>query len=299
MQRFVIPINLILITAIAYLGVELFYSIAGSGIQALPDRRQSVLQQESREKNSEKPLNRYRIITDRDLFDINANEQPQTVAQELNLEDLKETDLQLRLWGTVSGSPAASYAVIEDLKKREQNLYRVDDKIQEATVKAILREKVILLVNGEDEILTMDEARKTTAAAGSPATRPRTTGREAVEDRAVAGESPARMQRISLNRSMIEDAMNDVSQLATQISITPHISEDGGPDGLALKNIKPNSIFRRMGLRNGDILTGVDGQEIQTVDDALKLYENLKSASGVQVQILRRGQERSIDYSIR
>ena len=93
--------------------------------------------------------------------------------------------------------------------------------------------------------------------------------------------------------------MNDVSQLATQISITPHISEDGGPDGLALKNIKPNSIFRRMGLRNGDILTGVDGQEIQTVDDALKLYENLKSASGVQVQILRRGQERTIDYSIR
>ena len=298
MQRFVIPINLILITAIAYLGVELFYSIAGSGIQALPDRRQSVLQQESREKNSEKPLSRYRVVTDRDLFNINATEQPQAVAQELNLEDLKETDLQLRLWGTVSGSPAASYAVIEDLKKREQNLYRVDDKIQEATVKAILREKVILLVNGEDEILTMDEARKTTSA-GSPATRPRTTGREAVEDRAVAGESPARTQRISLNRSMIEDAMNDVSQLATQISITPHISEDGGPDGLALKNIKPNSIFRRMGLRNGDILTGVDGQEIQTVDDALKLYENLKSASGVQVQILRRGQERSIDYSIR
>ena len=97
---------------------------------------------------------------------------------------------------------------------------------------------------------------------------------------------------------MIDEAMGDVSKLMTEIAIVPHM-EDGQPAGLAMSKIKPNSIFRRMGLRNGDILKGVDGQEIRSVDDALKLYENLKEASSVNVQILRMGQQYNIDYNIR
>jgi general secretion pathway protein C len=71
------------------------------------------------------------------------------------------------------------------------------------------------------------------------------------------------------------------------------------PDGLALSNIQPNSIFRRMGLRNGDVLKGVDGQEIQSVDDALRLYDNLKTADTVMVELKRRGREKSIEYRVR
>jgi general secretion pathway protein C len=71
------------------------------------------------------------------------------------------------------------------------------------------------------------------------------------------------------------------------------------PSGLALSSIKPNSIFRRMGLRNGDVITGVDGREISSVDDALRLVDNLKSASTVSVQLKRRGRQKDIEYHIR
>jgi len=54
-----------------------------------------------------------------------------------------------------------------------------------------------------------------------------------------------------------------------------------------------------MGLRNGDVITGVDGQQIETVDDALKLYENIMSTSNVEVQIKRRGREKTIQYNIK
>ena len=54
-----------------------------------------------------------------------------------------------------------------------------------------------------------------------------------------------------------------------------------------------------MGLRNGDVLKSVDGQEIRSVDDALKLYESLKSADNVSVVLQRRGTERTINYNIR
>jgi general secretion pathway protein C len=107
-----------------------------------------------------------------------------------------------------------------------------------------------------------------------------------------------RAQKVSLNRGIIDSAMQDVSKLMTEITITPHM-EEGQSSGLAISNIRPNSIFRRMGLRNGDILVGVDGQEIRSVDDAMRFYESLKSSSELKVQINRRGQERTIDYSIR
>jgi general secretion pathway protein C len=92
--------------------------------------------------------------------------------------------------------------------------------------------------------------------------------------------------------------MTDMASLMTQVQISPHM-EDGVPAGLSLSSIKPNSIFRRMGLRNGDVITGVDGAEISSVDDALKLVDNLKSSSNLSVQLKRRGREKNIEYSIR
>ena len=54
-----------------------------------------------------------------------------------------------------------------------------------------------------------------------------------------------------------------------------------------------------MGLRNGDVLKSVDGQQIRTVDDALRLYESLKSSDSVTVELQRRGTDRTINYNIR
>ena len=92
---------------------------------------------------------------------------------------------------------------------------------------------------------------------------------------------------------MIDESLQDVNKLMSEIAIRPH------EEGLSLSNIKPNSVFRRMGLRNGDILLGINGKEIRSVEDAMQLYDGLRSASEVQVQLKRRGQERSISYNIR
>ena len=82
--------------------------------------------------------------------------------------------------------------------------------------------------------------------------------------------------KISLQRSQIDAAMENVTDLMSQIKVRPHFT-DGKPDGIMLSSIQPRSIFRRMGLRSGDIITGVDGKEIESVDDALQFYENLSS----------------------
>ena len=292
-QRAIIFINLIFLTLGAYFGVGLFYQLVGSQMEPTTALQTSSAEHPLEQSPGTRPVSTYAAIMERDLFRTQKEAVTPDTQKEPNLDNLEETQLKLKLWGTVSGDPEKAYAVIEDTQKREQNLYRVGDIIQTATVKSILREKVVLSVNGKDEILAMedikqDSGRSSASAYPAGAIRPTPS----------PGSTAVRSQRVSLRRNMINDAMADVTKLMTEIAIVPHM-EDGEPAGLAMSKIKPNSIFRRMGLRNGDILKGVNGQEIRSVDDALKLYENLKEAPNVNVQILRRGQEYNIDYNIR
>lgn len=294
-QRTIIIVNLALITVIAYLGVSFLYGIIESRMDQPPKNKTVEMMPIAQATLENKPLTHYQVVTERDLFGTKTAPANQAPKNTVDIETLEETQLKLKLWGTVSGSAESAYAVIEDTQKREQNLYRVGDVIQQAELKAILREKVVLAVNGKDEILSMEKLQS--ASAGNRPIRQTSS-----DERPIQSESPAttvRAQRVALSRSMIENAMQDVSKLMTEITITPNIAEDGQQSGLALRNIKPNSIFRRMGLRNDDVLVGVNGEKIESVDDALGFYENLKTASEVQVQILRRGQERTIDYRIR
>lgn len=291
-KRLTALINLVLITMGAYFSVALFYQILSVRVTTPQSTPMAAEQASIRESSAMQTVSYYNPIIERDLFKIGKTAQAPATGPSVDLESLEKTQLNLKLWGTVSGDPEQAYAVIEDTQKREQNLYRVGDTIQNATVKMILREKVILSVNGTDEILTMEEM-------DDSAKGPMIAARGGRSSRLNFPPSrPPREQRISINRSMIDEAFSDMSKLMTDIAITPHV-EDGQTTGLNLNRIQPNSIFRRMGLRNGDVLTGVNGQPILTVEDAMQMYESLKSADNVQVQLKRRGQERNINYNIR
>ena len=102
----------------------------------------------------------YHEIIDRNLFNTKRTQIQKSTA--VDLERLKQTKLNLKLIGTVSGDRKMAYAVIEDVKTRKQNLYRAGDTIQNASIKMVLRKKVVLRVNNQDEILVMDERTETT-----------------------------------------------------------------------------------------------------------------------------------------
>jgi general secretion pathway protein C len=157
----------------------------------------------------------------------------------------------------------------------------VGDSIQGATVKRILRGKVVLRVSDKDEILTMEEE------AGSRAE----TGYQhapAVEEEAT----------IKVSRSEVDESLKNVHQLLTQVRIRPHF-RDGKPDGLAVSNIRPGSFFAKLGLRNGDIVQGINGRNIKSPDDVMEVYQKMKSGSRVALQVMRNGEERIINYQFR
>lgn len=286
-QLFLI-IDLMLITLAVYLGVKGIYGVITFRLDTVPPAPAVRSTTTSIQQTDLPPFSDYQVIVQRNLFQTNTGAAAKA-GTNLLLDNLEETKVELKLWGTVAAdNPEKSYAIIEDEKKREQHVYKVNDTVQNATVKMILADKVVLSVAGRDEVLQLQKR------TGSSSTTTRST---TASLRTATTSSATQTTRISLNRSQVNSAMENLSELMTQVTID-YYNEDG-LEGLKLSNIKPNSIFRRMGLRNGDVLVAVEGQPLTSADQALQLYENLKSSDSASVEINRRGRSRVIQYRIR
>ena len=288
MRTYLILINLLLLTGASYLGVSTFYQVVGTRFELISPSIEDSETKTVPTGGSVKLLSEYIAIEERNLFRLADKQALVTEPAKVDIEALEKTKLQLKLWGTVTGNGQNDYAVIEDVKQRLQQLYHREDAIQNAIVREIHREKVILEVNGGFEVLQMEDIQGT-AAGGNVARR--TNGKIPEESKT------SEPKKIALKRERIDAAVNDLGSLMKQVRIRPHF-KDGQSDGLTLSGIRSNSIFGEMGFRNGDTIVGVDGKKIESVDDALSLYGNLQTAENVRVEIRRRGRLQTIDYSV-
>jgi len=282
MKRYFILANVLFITAAVFFSVKAFYKIATANIDRVNPSRVTARHVVPRDTNTRKSMSFYKEIIERNLFKTKTG--VGRPSEKLDIETLKPTDLNLKLLGTVTGDDKKAYAVIEDASVKRQNLYKIGDIIQKATLKMILREKVVLHVNGKDEILEIEKV-GASAQGRQKISRPSTRSADVTS------------QNVTLKRSQIETAVKDVNNLIKQVRIQPHFT-NGKPDGLRLTGIRPKSLFYNMGLKSGDVIVGVDGNRIESVDDAIKFYQSLQSASKVQLQLKRRGRTKTIDYRI-
>ncbi len=278
-RRYHIIFNLLALSVVIYIGVDAFYRVVRARLTQV-DTKTSVVQQLPDDKGREKPpLGDYRSIIDRNIFGSADRTVEEVEAAEI--EGLEPTSLKIALLGTVTGSQRHAVAVIEETAKRKQGLYKVGDSIQDATIKMILRGKVILRVDDRDEILTMEEAAATKREKEHLASRPVGKG-----------------TTIRVSRGDLEKSLKNINQLMSGARIRPHF-KGGKPDGLALSSMKKDSIFAKLGLKNGDIVQGINNKSIKSLDDVLGLYKKLKSGSRVQLQIGRKGQRQDINYEFR
>jgi len=161
MKRYFLILNIFLITVAGYFGIKIFYKIIAEDINNIDLKGNTRIEKISyKEDENHKSLSYYNPIIERDLLKTKKKSN-KILKDKINLEALKHTDLKLKLWGTVTADDKqTAYAVIEEQKAKKQGLYRVGDKIQTATVKMIFRKKVVLNVNGRDEVLEIGSRQK-------------------------------------------------------------------------------------------------------------------------------------------
>lgn len=262
------------ITAISFLFVDIFYKAVDAKLSGFRAEETSFKKTVGHKAAAKPSLNTYRIISDRNLF--GSIDQTDKKIQ-INVDELELTKLDLALLGTVSGAGEFDFAVIEEKKEKKQGLFRKGDAVAAATIIKIMRSMVVLRVDGRDEILKMDE------------------GDQKSEVRGRRSESRGVKNAIKVKKADIDDAFKNMGEMLAQVRIRPYFSS-GKADGFMVSRIKPESIFQKMGMQNGDIIQGVDNQPIKSPDDMLKLYNGLKSGSTINLNIKRKGRQEELKY---
>jgi general secretion pathway protein C len=97
----------------------------------------------------------YSIITKRSLF--GKIEQKEIQKETAPAEPLKATTLDLILLGTISGDGNTQRAIIQQQRDKTQDIYHKGDAVGSAIIKEVKRGKIILTVDGKDEVLLMKE----------------------------------------------------------------------------------------------------------------------------------------------
>src|SRR5262245_2934861 len=223
------------------------------------------------------PLESYGVIATRDLF----NPLPTT--------DGRLTD-GLRLWG-VGLHGARGHAVIEDVEAHRQELYRVGDTIRGARITAIAWDRVTLQRDGVDATLELAPPgeRRTAEPTATAAATPR--------------EGSERIRRTGadafiVDRRELEGATSNMSGLMTQLRAVAEMA-DGRPAGFRLFQIKEDSVFRRLGIQDGDVVQRINGTPVSDPASLLAFLERLRSEPRVAVDIVRGGTARTLVYDLR
>lgn len=271
--------NLLALSVIICIGVELFYLIITAQLQTSNTQDSIVDRAPNAIRKSQHRFGYYEPIMKRNIF---GSKKGISGEKELEgIEDLQPTSLQLALWGTASGNPQNAFAVIEEIDKKKQGLYRVGDSIKGAIVKKIVKGKVILKVDERDEILNIKE--------GSPL-----GGKGGLSIPEITNEGDKKV----INRSDIQESMENLHRLLSQVRVRPYF-RNGKADGLSVTNIKSGSFFAKLGLKNGDVVQGIDDRIINSPEDVLDVYKKFKLGSQVALTIMRNNEQKILTYEFR
>ena len=238
-------------------------------------------------------------VIKRNLFGSRiGNGVPQIKAGREFFADLPESSLPLTLLGTVVNERGGrSFAIISQSGSKDQEIYFAGDIVTEGVILAtVQRNRVILLREGKEEVL------EKTSERAAPASR-RRPARRAVGSRVKSSQNDIRIRKVGNNnyvmdRREVEGVLEDFNKLLTQIRIVPHF-KDGKPNGFKVFNIRPNSLFMKLGMVNGDIIKRVNGLDITGPEQALQMYQQLKQESRITIDLERFSKNITLQYEVR
>ena len=203
LKRFLLLGNVLLSGLTIWVGVSIVTTWALSGragdVDLIVPSKMSMPKDLASSKG--RRLEDYALIASKDVFHT-TKETAKTAGKDQG-EEIKVTELNLELKGTVVGEGKDSYAFILDKVSRKEEVYYANDFVMGARILKIMKGRVILNVEGKEEALLMVDESRTLPEMGSGEEK---TGAEAVkpaEQRpASQGATPPQRRIITPRRGM-------------------------------------------------------------------------------------------------
>lgn len=241
-----VALNLLAISMVSYLlasaAVELFVATP------LPALHNTSLSTDTRaQKASVPPLQYFADIRKRNAFKA-ASPAPSRESAFRPRTNLQIAKVQAKLLGTIhSDIPTFSRAIVLD--KGQQRLVKVGEKVEGYTIHAIQRRGVVLKKGNSEQLLLIDSS-----------------------DKAIASGPP--VIRKTISRLALKQQLKNIGVHTKGIQFTEENFR--GQQRLRVNQLRPGTLFSRVGLRTGDILVSVGGYEISSQADLIHLADGLE-----------------------
>jgi len=300
-KKYFWTVNLVFLAIGAWLLANMTNVVVAHKLRPIP----SLSKQNSQSKKSDRKTHQAednQVIAAKNFFDSAMAAPVETIENGPEITDPSmlegegvESSLRAALVGTiVADDPKWSMAMITDLAASETDVYRVDQTVmEEAQVVAILSRKVILNHNGVLEYLELQEQAK--PKTGRPGTHPRVA--KAEDDKVGQGIKKTGQDQWAIDREEIDKTLSNLNSIAMQARIVPSF-KNGEANGFKLFAIRPNSLYSKLGIQNGDIIHKINGFAINSPDKALEIYQKLKNARSIDIELTRRGKSKKLNYRI-
>jgi len=205
------------------------------------------------------------------------------------------TSLRIKLLGTLlSTLPSWSIGSILDLNNQKSSTVMVGDRVQNAEVLNILRDRIIIANNGRREYIGAE------AGDGAPPPPPLATTRPVTEPNQQYGAGIRALDdnNYDVPRNEVDRALANLNDLAMQARIVPAF-KDGQAEGFKLFSIRPDSLYSKIGIVNGDVIKRINGFEMNSPEKALEVYTKLKDANRIDIELDRNGSTMRKTYNVR
>jgi general secretion pathway protein C len=192
-----------------------------------------------------------------------------------NYDDIPKVrnDLGLKLIGTTFvDKPGKSTSIIKDLVSGGQAVFREGDTFRGVLVKKILNRRVIIREGKVDTMMFMEGVRNPQIL-------------------------PSGSRGIQIEEKVIDALVPTYSAMMQKIEARNYY-EGGRYGGIIIDNINPDSIFAKMGLENGDVITSVQGEPVVVIQDAQSLYNSLREGGEVTLKIKRGETSQELRFEI-
>jgi general secretion pathway protein C len=259
-----------------------------------PPKKQTVIKPQHFVDRSQ-----YSVITNRNLFSSLGVIPDAVTANKIGT--LKEADptpsaLPLVLIGTlVHSNPAKSIAAIEVKSKSLTGSYITGAEIEGlAKVESVERNRVYIRNNntGAKEYIEMNKAGNKVSFDAAKAALPSKPGGSEVQ---ITGTN-----QFQIKKSDLLKYTNDLSSVLMQARAVPNRDPNTGEiNGFRILDMQQGSIYEQLGLQRMDIIKGVNGEPIDSVQKAMELYNTLKNGNQVKLLIDRGGKSDTFTYDVK
>lgn len=211
-----------------------------------------------------------------------------------------KSSLRVKLLGTLVNEVTAEWSIasIQDVTTQRSSTYMMHDQVQGAEIVAIERLRVIVINNNRREFIDGTAGDGTTVAMVAPGAPPLRADQPPPSVAMGQGVKQLTENDYEVPRAEIDRTLSNLNDVAMQARIVPAF-KDGQAQGFKLFSIRPDSIYTKIGIQNGDVIKRINGYDLNSPEKALEIYSKLKEASRIDIEVERNGAAVRKTYNVR